>query len=152
MCRVDILGTHIVSAWYSLETRVRHSPTQAHIGSTPWMMPVPPYDLPVPPSHAASNLSHHYLCPPSYKCHLACFSSIPLLDLKHSVWNRSSPSGLRWDKLGKQSRRKWLGAEPRDPAIARGSRVIIQGWWCDLRRRDMFSLKEFKFTFGSFRS
>jgi hypothetical protein len=24
MCHVDILGTHIVSAWYSLENRVRH--------------------------------------------------------------------------------------------------------------------------------
>jgi len=24
MCRVDILGTHIVSTWYSLENRVRH--------------------------------------------------------------------------------------------------------------------------------
>jgi hypothetical protein len=24
MCRVDIMGTHIVSAWYSLKNQVRH--------------------------------------------------------------------------------------------------------------------------------
>ena len=27
MCRVDILGTYIVSAWYSSENRVRHKVT-----------------------------------------------------------------------------------------------------------------------------